>query len=274
MRLFLSACLGLFAATSLAMAAPAPARPATAGEVALLKEAMKNSDQDTEHWAYTETMVMRDKKGMVQEETVVRFDPSKPYAEQLTPLKLGGKAPTERQLKKYRKQGEARGKKLHQDAEARAGKNPDEPPQLSINDDKAALDLDHPLVVQDEADRITLEIPLRAEKGSGIPVGKFEIRAQVGKSTRQVERVFVRIKESFRMALVAKIKQGEATIDFTVMDPNFGPVMTSLTGDFGVSLLFIPFNATVTNTRTDWQRVKAYDERFNVRMAPLQLLGF
>ena len=103
---------------------------------------------------------------------------------------------------------------------------------------------------------------------------KFEILVQIGKSSRQMERVWLRVKESFRLALVAKIKKGEAAIDFTVVDPAFGPVMTALEGDFGVSVLFIPFNAVISNTRTEWQRVQAYDERFSVKMAPLQLLGF
>ena len=76
------------------------------------------------------------------------------------------------------------------------------------------------------------------------------------------------------MMLVAKIKAGEASIDFTVIDPNFSPVITSITGNVGASFLFIPVNATLTNHRTDWQRVKAFDERFSVRLAPLQTLGF
>lgn len=274
MRRFFAVLLLFATVVASAFAAQPAARAASAEEVALLKDAMKGSAQDTEHWAYTETMIIRDKKGMIHDENVVRFDPSKPYAEQYTPLKIDGKPPTERQLRKYRKEGEKRGKKLHKEAEARAKKNPNDPPQLSIDDEKAVLDLEHSLVTKEENGRITLEIPLRAEKGSEFPIERFEILVQVDKSSRQVERVWFRIKESFRMALVAKIKKGEATIDFTVVDPNFGPVMTSLAGDFGVSFFFIPFNATVSNTRTEWQRVQAYDERFSVKMAPLQLLGF
>jgi len=249
-------------------------RPASPAEIALLKEAMKDSAQDTEHWAYTETTIIRDKKGTMRDESVVRFDPSKPYAEQYTPLKIDGQPPTERQLKKYRKEGEKRGRQLRKAAESQEKRNPEDPPHLSINDDKAVLDLARSSVVQEEADRMTLEIPLRAEKGSAFPVEKFEILVQVGKSSRQVERVWFRVKESFRLALVAKVRKGEAMIDFTRVDPNFGPVMTSLTGDFGVSFFFIPFNATVSNTHTEWRRVQAYDERFSVKMAPLQLLGF
>jgi len=249
-------------------------RPATAEEVTLLKEAMKNTDQDTEHWAYTETTIVKDKKGRVRDETVVRFDPSRPYAEQYTPLKIDGKPPTEKQLKKYRKEGEQRGEKLAKKSAELVEKPGDHTPQLTINDSKASIDVDHPLIVQEDMERITFEIPLRAEKGGDIPVEKFEILVQVGKTARQVERALFRIREAFRMKLVAKIKSGEASIDFTVVDPGFAPVLTSMKGSVGASFMMIPVTATFANTRTEWQRVKAYDERFNVKLAPLQLLGF
>jgi hypothetical protein len=270
MRRFLFVLTLLGAAT--ALCTETNPRPATAEEVALLKAAMKNTDQDTEHWAYTETTTVRDKKNRVRNGTVVRFDPSKPYAEQFAPVTMDGKPPTEKQLKKYRQQGEKRGEKRARDAAK--PKTEGEPPEMTINSSKASVDVDHPLVVQDEADRITFEIPLRAKENKDIPVEKLQILVQVGKPARQVERAVFRIRESFRMKLVAKIKTGEASVDFTVVDPAFGPVMTTMTGNIGASVLLIPLNATFTNTRTDWRRVKAYDERFSVKLAPLQILGF
>src|SRR5688572_13379575 len=185
MRRFFVVLLSFAFAVVSARAVSSPLRAATPEEVALLKDAMKSSSQDTEHWAYTETTSMRDKKGKKFEESVIRFDPSKPYAEQYTPLSIDGKPPTEKHLKKYRKEGEKRGKQLRKAAESQKKKNPDDPPKLSINDDKAVLDLDHSLVVREEAGRITMEIPLRVEKGSDIPVEKFEILVQIGKSSRQ-----------------------------------------------------------------------------------------
>jgi hypothetical protein len=271
MRRLLFALLGVVATALPAADTP---RSARAEEVALFKDAMKHGDQDTEHWAYTETTIIKDKKGQVRNETVVRFDPSKPYAEQFMPLKIDGKPPTEGQLRKYRKEGEKRGKQLVHDAEAKAHQPDNHEAQLTIDEGKVVLDLDHPLVVQDEAGRTTFEVQLRAEKGSDLPVEKFQILVQVGKQTRLIERAVFRIREAFRVMLVAKIKAGEASIDFTVVDPNFSPVITSITGNVGASLLFIPVNATLTNHRTDWQRVKAFDERFSVRLAPLQTLGF
>ena len=272
MRRFLLTCLGLFA-TAAVLAAVDP-RPATPAEVALFKEAMKNSSQDTEHWAYTETTTVQTNKGQPDGDTVVRFDPSKPYAEQYTPLLVEGKPPSERQLKKYRKQGEERGRQLARRAEQR-GRGENKEPQIVINDSKAKLDLEHPLVVEEAPDRLTFEVPLVAEgPGGGLPVEKFQVLAEVDREVRQIKRALFHIRGSFRMKLIAKIKSGDASLDFTVVDPAFGPVVTKMTGEFGASFMLIPVKATFTNTRTEWKRVKAFDEGFNVKLAPLQFPGF
>lgn len=266
MHRFFFALLGLFAAATLVAAGP---RPATPAEIALFKQAMANSTQDTEHWAYTETTILRDKKGKVHDELVVRFDPSLPYEEQYTPLQIDGKEPSERQKKKYRKQGEERRRKR----EKQAAVAKSEGPQFHLDDAKAQLDIGHPLVVADEGGRITFEVPLISEE-KDIPVEKFEILVHVRKEKPLVERAVFRLRESFRLKLVAKIRSGEATVDFTVIDPEFAPVVTGISGNFGVSLLFIPFNGTVTSTRTDLKRVKAFDERFSVKLGPLEMLDF
>jgi hypothetical protein len=266
MRRFLFACLGLMAAASQAATDP---RPATPEEIALFKQAMANSAQDTEHWAYTETRILRDKKGKVRDELVVRFDPSRPYEEQYTPIRIDGKEPSEKQKKKYRKQGEDRKRKR----EKRAAAAKSEGPQFHLDDAKAKLGIDQPLVVADEAGRITFEVPLISEE-KDIPVEKFEILVHVRKEKPLVERAVFRLRESFRLTLVAKIRSGEASVDFTEIDPQFAPVVTNISGNFGVSLLFIPFDGTVTNTRADLKRVKAFDERFSVRLGPLEMLDF
>ncbi len=266
MRL-LFACLLL--ATMTAARAETPPRAATAEETALLQESLKNSDQDTEHWAYTETITVRDKKGKVREEQVVRFDPSKPYAEQFTPLSIDGRPPTERQLKKYRKQGQQRGDNLMLNAgRKRKGRT-----QMHLNDATADIDFEHPLVAGERDGRIVYEIPLRSPDHS-LPAEKFQLQVQVDPRSRLVAQVDFRIRDSFRVKLVARIKRGEMHMIFAVVDPSFGPVITSMQGDLGAAVLLIPFQATFSGTRTDWQRVKAYDERFSVKLGPLQFPGF
>ena len=247
-------------------------RPASVDEIALFKDAMANSRQDTEHWAYTETTTIKASKGRPRGDTVVRFDPSKPYSEQFTPLKVDGKPPSEKKLMEYRKRGEKRGEKVARAAEA-ARNLGSEPPQVRINGNKATVDLEHPMVARDEADRVTFELAILGHS-KDVPVEKFQFQIQIGKRSRQVEKALLRVRESFRVKLVAKVKAGEASVEFTTVDPNFGPLITSMTGNFGVSLLFIPVNATFANTRTEWRRVKAYDERLQVKLGPLQLLDF
>ena len=203
MRRFLSALILLGASAGL-RAGEAP-RPASADEAALLREAIKHNHQDTEHWAYTETTQIVASKGSPQGATVVRFDPSKPYAEQFTPLKVDGQPPTERQLRKYRERGEKRGEKLARDAAAASDRPAGAPPALNFNGSKANLDLDHSRVTEDGPERISFEIPLVGRR-QDIPMNKFELRMQVQKKSRQVETVTLRLREPFRVKLIAKLR--------------------------------------------------------------------
>jgi hypothetical protein len=253
-------------------------RPATLDEVALFKDALKNSRQDTEHWAYTETTtqkigISKKPKG----ETVVRFDPSKPYSEQFTVIKFEGHLPTEKDLKKYREKGERRGEGLARAAARAADPTaPDKPvvPAVKKNKDKQVTpDLEHPRIVSVADDRLVYDLPLVSNM-EDFPVDKIELRVVVNQATRQVEHASFRIKEAFRMKLVAKIKAGEGSLDFAIIDPKYGPVMTQTQGSLGGSLLLVPLNATFASARTDFQRVKPYNERLQVKIGPLELLDF
>jgi hypothetical protein len=262
--------------------AAAQPRPATPDEIALLRDAINNTQQDTERWAYTETTVKKVGIGKKPEgETIVRFDPSKPWAEQYTPLKIEGKPPTERQLKQYRERGEKRGKAISRRAEQAAAVAADPTTPTAprpLTDEKRRErtmrpDLDHPLVVSADGETTVFEIPL-IDKGTGIPAEKIEVRAVVATTTRQVRQVAMRVKEAFRVKLVAKVKEGEAEIDFTVIDPKYAPVMTSATGNLGASMMFVPVNGIYSSHRTDFQRVKPYSERLQVKLGPLEMLDF
>ena len=249
-------------------------RPATADEVALFKAAMLNGRQDTEHWAYTETSIQHLSKGHTSPDTVVRFDPSQPYAEQFTPLQIDGKPPTGRQLKEYRQRGEKRGERVARAAEA--ARNPayvPRPVQVRIGGTSMIPDLEHPLVAAAAADRLIFEVPVSSPR-KDIPVDKFQVLVTVNRAAAAIENARFRIRESFRVKLIAKVKAGEASMDFTTVDPKYPPVLTTLTGDFDFSVLFIPINGTFTRTRTDWKRVKSYNERLQVKIGPLEVLDF
>ncbi len=272
--------LGLVAA----LRAEEALRPATADEIALFRAAIKNTSQDIDHWAYTESTTK--KIGVTKKprgETIVRFDPSKPWPEQYTPLQIEGELPTEKQLKEYRERGEKRGRSITRRAEQQAAAAdpatasvPAAPKLANVgkkNEKSVTADTDHPLVVSDDGETIVFEVPL-IDHGTGVPVEKIEIRAVVAKAARQVRRATMHIKESFRMKLVAKVKAGEASVDFSVVDPNYNPVMTAAVGNFGASLMFVPMNGIFSSSRTEWQRVKPYSERLQVKIGPLELLDF
>lgn len=244
-------------------------RPATADELALFKDALKNGEQDEDHWAYTETVIVRDSKGLLKDETVMRYDPSKPYEEQYTPLKIDGKEPTKRQLRKYREKGVARGKAVARRAQAAdKGKKKD-----SDKDNTVRLDLEHPLVREAGAGRILYEIPLAGQK-SPVPVDKVQVLVEVDPRSRRLTQGRLLVLEAFRVKAIAKVKRGVMRADFTVIDPAFPSVVTHMEGNVGASVLLIPLNATITGDRKEVQRVKAFDERFSVKLAPLQMLGF
>ena len=249
-------------------AAEAKPREATPEEVALLQQAVAASRQDTEHWAYTETTTLKLGGDTAGKETVVRFDPSKPYEEQYTPLKVEGREPTAKERKKYR----AKGEKRHSEGKG-APSHQREEGDFVISSGNARLDPDHPRVLEADAERIVFEIPLIAKR-QGVPVDKFQIVARVDSKSRLLESASLRVRGAFRMKLVAKLKEGEAKMDFAVIDPQFGPVIAAVNGDFGGSFLLVPLKGTFASTRTDWQRVKAFDEGFNVKLAPLQFPGF
>src|SRR5438270_61831 len=82
---------------------------------ALLDEAVQKVFRDTDRWAYTQELVKKDAKGKTLTAAVVRFDPSKPYAQQYTPLLIDGKPPVAADLKEYQRKGEKRGKTLEKD---------------------------------------------------------------------------------------------------------------------------------------------------------------
>jgi hypothetical protein len=253
-------------------------RAATPEEAALFKAALKNTEQDTDRWAYTETTRQKIGLGKTPKgETIVRFDPSKPYSEQYTPIQIEGREPTEKERKKYREKGERRGENITKAAARAADPTiPDKPVVEGAKrrkDTQVKPDVEHPRVVGVDQDLITFDVPLTTNSPD-FPVDKFEVRAVVNQKTRHVEHASFRIKEAFRMKLVAKVKAGEGSIDFAVIDPKYPPVMTAASGTVGASLLLVPLNATFASTRTDYQRVKPYNERLQVKLGPLELLDF
>ena len=250
MRLFVLAtflCTAFAATSDAADVQPAGAPP-------LLAEAVRKSALDAEHWAYTQTVISKDREGKVKEETVVRFDPSRPFEEQWTPIKLDGKDPTERQIRHLRDEHEKRRKSRRTLGEL--------------------LDLEKATVVEETVATVTYEVPLVKNDNQRLPPDKFRVTARVNRERQAFENVAVRLREALRVKLILKLKSGEADLDFATIDPQFAPPITALRADGEGSVLFVKIGGNYSATRADFKRVTPFSDRFQVKLGEMKFLDF
>ncbi len=255
-------------------AAGEPAAPAAVPEVPpLLLDALGKIAANFDRWAYTETRTFTDEHGVPKPDAVIRFDPSKPYAEQFLPLKIDGKPPTEKQLADFRKRGEKRGERLAK--EEAEGKVPgSELPRFRLAGSTASIDLAGATIESENADSVTYEVPLRNDGHGTLPVEKFQLFARVNRTTHTFENVSLKVRSAFRVKLVLKVKTGEASVDFASVDPAHDPVPVELSGDATVTVFFLKFGGSFDVKRTEFVRVKPYGDRFGVKIGPLKALDF
>lgn len=260
MRLFVFACT-LFATACVRGEEPVTESPSSGAKgpassqtPPLLAEAIRKSALDGERWAYTQTTVSKDRDGQVKEETVVRYDPSQPYEEQWTPLKLDGKEPTDRQVKNLRSEHEKRRKSRRTLGEL--------------------LDLSKATVVEETATTVTYEVPLIKDDNQRLPPEKFRVTARVNKEGQAFEQVAVRLREALRMKLIFKLKSGEADLEFASIDPKYAPPIAALRADGEGSILFVKVGGNYAATRTDFKRVTPYSERFKVKLGEMKFLDY
>ena len=242
------------------------ATPLCAEPPPLLEDALLKVAQDRGRWAYTQADQIRNGQDKVVDSTVVRFDPSKPYAEQYAPLEIQGHAPTKADLEKYRQRGLQRGRSLEK-AEA-AGKPA---PGRTLGD---VVDLAHATVAAEDAVTITYEVPLRADNNERFPPDKFQVLVRVNKAQRALEHVSVHLRAPIRYALVLKVKSGEVDVDFATVSPKHNPAMTTIKGGGAVSVLFVPVTRSGEMVRSDFKHVLPFDQRFNVEIGPTKALDF
>jgi hypothetical protein len=243
------------------------ARPATPDEVALLNETLYRVAGDYPRWAYTEHRIVRDAKGRVKTDLLLRFDPSRPYAEQWTPLSVNGKEPSDRDRSKYRTLGE------------RAA--PPDPTKPAVKTDLRRrvslgelLDVPRSSIAGETATHFTFEIPLRKFGNERFPPEKFQVLVRLRKEGSVLENIAVRLRESFRSKLIVSVKSGEGTLEFAPVDPKRSPALVGLSGDAVASVLFVPVGGSVSLTRTNLKHVKPFDERFEVQIGTLKAIDF
>lgn len=239
---------------------------ATAGWAAMphpLEEAIKKLSRDTDRWAYTQTAVQKDGKGKTTSEIVLRFDPSKPYAEQYTPITIDGKAPTDGQLRKYRKMGE----RLE---EAKSAGKP--PPQYkSVGE---LMDLDQAKVASEDDKTITYEVPLKKEGNTRLPPEKFLVTARVNKQQQVLENVSAKLRSPLREKLVLKVSAGEGQINFKPVDAKYAPPVAEIRGNGTGSILFVPVGRSYELKREEYKRVRPFDDKFDVQIGTLKAIDF
>jgi hypothetical protein len=238
-------------------------RPATPAEVALLNETLQRVADDLRRWAYTEHRVIRDGKGRVKSEQVVRYDPSKPYAEQWSPLTIDGREPTARERARFRRRGE------EADPERPVSSSRRSYPTLG-----EAIDVNRSSLAEETATHWVFEVPLRKVGNDRFPPEKFRVQARVRKEGARLENISVLLRESFRAKLVVKVKSGDASLEFAAVDPQHPPTLVSVTGDADWSILFFGSGGSLDLKRTELRRVKPYADRFEVKIGTLKAIDF
>lgn len=241
------------------------ARVATAEEFRLLNDGLHKTAGDFHRWAYTEHRIMRDDKGRVKSDTLLRYDPSKPYAEQWTPLKVDGRDPSARDRAKFRRRGEKAAHTLDGAAE------PDHRRRPALGE---LIDVTKSSIAAETPTHLVFEVPLLKKGNERFPPEKFLVLARLRKHGAQLENVSVRLRESFRAKLLVKVKSGEGSLDFDVVDPEHPPTLVAIQGDAVASVLFINIGGSMELKRTDFKHVKPFDERFDVQIGTLKAIDF
>lgn len=255
--------LHLAGALTLSAAADEGRRPATAEEVALLQDVLQKTADDLGRWAYTENRVVKDEKGRLKSQQLVRFDPSLPYAEQWTPLQIDGREPTDRDRAKFRRRGE--------DSDPSRPKRNSRWRRPALGE---VIDVARTAVASETATHWIFEIPLLKVGNERFPPEKFQVHARVRKEGAMLENIAVTLREGFRSKLVVKVKSGGGSIDFAQVNPKFPPTMVAITGDASASVLFVSIGGSVDLQRTDLKHVKPFDERFEVQIGTLKAIDF
>ena len=222
----------------------------------LLQEAIRKFTGDVPYWAYTETVVRTDMKGKPEGVTIVQVDPSQPYAEQIQPLQIEGKKPTLSEVEKFRQQRQKR-----QDREE--------------NQSLGSLIVpEQTKVVSETATAITYEVGLRRTGNSRLPPDKFQVLVRINKPRQELENITVQVRESFRVALVAKVKSGLAVLNFKSVGPDHPAPLEMIKAEGAGSVLFVKLGANYELHRTEFRRVKPYADNFGTSIGDLKVLDF
>ena len=246
----------------------ATARSASSAEITLLSQVLHKTADDYRRWAYTEYRVMRDDKGRVKSETLLRYDPSKPYAEQWTPLKIDGREPSDRERSQYRRRGE---KSMPSGKLVSETPNSDQRQRRTLGE---VIDIPRSSIAAETETHYVFDVALLKVGNERFPPEKFRVLARLRKEGAVLENISLRLRESFRSKLVVKVKSGEGSLDFASVNPKYPPALVAIEGDAVASILFVNIGGSMELKRTDLKHVKPFDEQFDVQIGTLKAIDF
>ncbi|HEY3757875.1 MAG TPA: hypothetical protein VGL42_17095 [Opitutaceae bacterium] len=233
----------------------------------ILQSAFTHNRAEADHWAFTETIRTTDYRGRETGATIVRVDPSLPYAEQFRPIQVSGHAPTTKDRQDFERLGDSIGK---QEADRPA----DAPPEIQVNDMKAAVDVDSATLVGEDARTWSFRLPLKAEAKSSLPTEKLELILRVSKSTLGYDSASLRLISPWRTRIVVKVNEAHLDLRWNLVDPKHSPLMVAEDGTMSASILFVHRGGWLKVRRTDFKRVTPFADRFGVKLGPLKVLPF
>jgi hypothetical protein len=239
---------------------------------ALLADAFRTYLGQQNRWAYTETLFRPDKAGRMLRDQVMRIDPSVTYADQIVPEVIGGAAATPAQTAEWARRNEETARQRHVTAERLGGLLPSPDFQIRIFQHHVQPRFDQAVIVAEDGSSVTFEIPLQLSDGTPFP--EYELTARVDRQHRDF------LHATFRQTRLIAIKAGKWSdglieVDFIRPDPNHATVPAITTSRVTNKPLFGPARVIHSRTeRTDFRRVSPYDERFQIKIGPLRVLGF
>lgn len=251
-----------------ASAATGGARPANREELALLHDVLHQAADHYRRWAFTEHRLVRDSKGRVKSETLLRHDPSKPYPEQWEALKIDGREPTDRERARFRRRGE---QSANTESQFGYVRHPDARNRRSLGE---LIQLELATIASETPTHLTFEVPLIKQGNERFPPEKFQVLTRIRREGAVLENISVNLRESFRSRLVVKVKSGEGTLDFAQIDPKYPPALVAIEGDAVASVLFVNVGGSMELKRTELRHVKLFDERFDVQIGTLKAIDF
>lgn len=234
----------------------------------MLNELLHKTAGDLPRWAYTEHRVFRDHRGRIKSEQIVRYDPSRPYAEQWEPITIDGKEPSERERAKFRRRGEQSVPRI---GSMSSGPNPDNRRRRALGE---LIDVSKSSIAAESATHWVFDIPLMKFGNERFPPEKFQVLARVRKEGRVLENIAVKLRDSFRAKLVVKVKSGEGSLDFAAVDPQHPPTLVAIEGDAVASVFFVNVGGSMELKRSDLKHVRLFDERFEVQIGTLKAIDF